>query len=56
MTREAQTAIFAGIRGQSAVAVPQSNTFMVVTPDGNVIIATSGPVISATHQQARLER
>ena len=32
------------------VAVPQSNTFLVVTPDGNVVIDTSGPAGGAVHQ------
>jgi len=32
------------------VAVPQSNTFLVVTPDGGVVIDTSGPAGAAVHQ------
>lgn len=32
------------------VAVPQSNTFLVVTPDGSVVIDTSGPAGAAIHQ------
>jgi alkyl sulfatase BDS1-like metallo-beta-lactamase superfamily hydrolase len=32
------------------VAVPQSNTFLVVTSDGNVVIDTSGPAGAAVHQ------
>jgi alkyl sulfatase BDS1-like metallo-beta-lactamase superfamily hydrolase len=39
----------AGTAGRASVAVPQSNTFMVTTPAGNVIIDTSGPVVSAIH-------
>jgi alkyl sulfatase BDS1-like metallo-beta-lactamase superfamily hydrolase len=36
----------------TAVQVPQSNTFMVVTRDGNVIIDTSGGVVAKGHRQA----
>src|SRR5207247_8714182 len=32
------------------VAVPQSNTFLVTTPDGSVVIDTSGPAGAAVHQ------
>src|SRR4030095_10525281 len=32
------------------VAVPQSNTFLVVTSDGTVVIDTSGPAGGAVHQ------
>src|SRR5262245_28493393 len=32
------------------VAVPQSNTFLVVTRDGTVIVDTSGPAGGAVHQ------
>ena len=32
------------------VAVPQSNTFLVVTSDGSVVIDTSGPAGGAVHQ------
>src|SRR5262245_28704226 len=32
------------------VAVPQSNTFLVTTPDGSVVIDTSGPAGGAVHQ------
>jgi len=41
----------AGTSGGAAVTVPQSNTFMVVTRAGNVVIDTSGPVVSAVHQR-----
>jgi alkyl sulfatase BDS1-like metallo-beta-lactamase superfamily hydrolase len=32
------------------VAVPQSNTFLVATPEGGVVIDTSGPAGAAVHQ------
>jgi alkyl sulfatase BDS1-like metallo-beta-lactamase superfamily hydrolase len=32
------------------VAVPQSNTFLVVTSDGSVVVDTSGPAGAAVHQ------
>lgn len=32
------------------VAVPQSNTFLVTTPDGSVVIDTSGPAGGLVHQ------
>lgn len=40
-----------GASGAATVAVPQSNTFMVVTSDGNVIIDTSGPAGAMPHHQ-----
>ncbi len=40
-----------GGAGASTVAVPQSNTFFVVTPDGNVVIDTSGPAGALVHQR-----
>jgi alkyl sulfatase BDS1-like metallo-beta-lactamase superfamily hydrolase len=36
----------------TAVQVPQSNTFMVVTGDGNVIVDTSGGAVAKAHRQA----
>ena len=41
-----------GASGATAVAVPQSNTFMVTTSDGNVIIDTSGPAAAAIHHRS----
>lgn len=38
--------------GSTAVRVPQSNTFMIVTPAGNVIVDTSGPAAAPAHKQA----
>jgi len=32
------------------VAVPQSNTFLIVTPEGSVVVDTSGPAGAAAHQ------
>src|SRR5262245_9192837 len=32
------------------VAVPQSNTFLIVTRDGTVVVDTSGPAGAAVHQ------
>ena len=32
----------AGVMGGTAVRIPQSNTFMIVTRDGNVIVETAG--------------
>ena len=32
------------------VAVPQSNTFLVATPEGRVVIDTSGPAGASVHQ------
>ena len=32
----------AGVMGGTAVWIPQSNTFMIVTRDGNVIVDTAG--------------
>jgi alkyl sulfatase BDS1-like metallo-beta-lactamase superfamily hydrolase len=36
----------------TAVQVPQSNTFMIVTRDGNVIVDTSGGGVAKVHRQA----
>jgi alkyl sulfatase BDS1-like metallo-beta-lactamase superfamily hydrolase len=36
----------------TAVQIPQSNTFMVVTGDGNVIVDTSGGAVAKAHRQA----
>jgi glyoxylase-like metal-dependent hydrolase (beta-lactamase superfamily II) len=41
-----------GASGATAVAVPQSNTFMVTTSDGNVIVDTSGPAAAAIHHRS----
>jgi alkyl sulfatase BDS1-like metallo-beta-lactamase superfamily hydrolase len=41
-----------GARGATAVAVPQSNTFLVTTSDGNVIVDTSGPAGAALHHRS----
>src|SRR5262245_27999657 len=41
-----------GAVGGTTVRVPASNTFMVATRDGNVIIDTSGPAIARLHKQA----
>jgi alkyl sulfatase BDS1-like metallo-beta-lactamase superfamily hydrolase len=41
-----------GASGATAVAVPQSNTFLVTTSDGNVIIDTSGPAGAALHHRS----
>jgi hypothetical protein len=40
-----------GASGATTVAVPQSNTFMVLTADSNVSIDTSGPAGAAIHHQ-----
>lgn len=40
-----------GAGGATTVAVPQSNTFLVVTPEGNVVIDTSGPAGSIVHHR-----
>jgi alkyl sulfatase BDS1-like metallo-beta-lactamase superfamily hydrolase len=42
----------AGGLGNNTVRVPQSNTFMVVTTGGNVIIDTSGAGAAPAHKQA----
>jgi alkyl sulfatase BDS1-like metallo-beta-lactamase superfamily hydrolase len=42
----------AGVMGGTAVRVPQSNTFMVVTSDGNVIIDTSIAAAAPSHKRA----
>lgn len=42
----------AGGLGNNTVRVPQSNTFMVVTTGGNVIIDTSGAGAAPAHNQA----
>jgi alkyl sulfatase BDS1-like metallo-beta-lactamase superfamily hydrolase len=36
----------------TAVQIPQSNTFMIATRDGNVIVDTSGGAIAKAHRQA----
>jgi hypothetical protein len=36
----------------TAVQIPQSNTFMIVTRDGNVIVDTSGGAVAKAHRQA----
>jgi alkyl sulfatase BDS1-like metallo-beta-lactamase superfamily hydrolase len=36
----------------TAVQVPQSNTFLVVTRDGNVVVDTSGGAVAKAHRQA----
>jgi alkyl sulfatase BDS1-like metallo-beta-lactamase superfamily hydrolase len=40
-----------GASGATTVAVPQSNTFLITTSDGNVIVDTSGPAGAATHHR-----
>src|SRR4029079_16644139 len=42
----------AGVMGGTAVRVPQSNTFMVVTRDGNVIVDTSIAAAAPAHKRA----
>lgn len=42
----------AGVMGGTAVRVPQSNTFMIVTRDGNVIVDTSGAAAAPAHKRA----
>src|SRR5450432_2114118 len=42
----------AGVMGGTAVRVPQSNTFMIVTRDGNVIIDTSIAAAAPAHKRA----
>jgi alkyl sulfatase BDS1-like metallo-beta-lactamase superfamily hydrolase len=42
----------AGVMGGTAVRVPQSNTFMVVTREGNVIIDTSIAAAAPGHKRA----
>jgi len=42
----------AGGLGNNTVRVPQSNTFMVVTSGGNVIVDTSGAGAAPAHKQA----
>jgi alkyl sulfatase BDS1-like metallo-beta-lactamase superfamily hydrolase len=41
-----------GTGGDRTVAVPASNTFLVTTPDGNVVIDTSLAAAAAAHKQA----
>ncbi len=43
----------AGVMGGTAVWIPQSNTFMIVTRDGNVIVDTAG--IREAEAEARLK-
>jgi len=42
----------AGVMGGTAVRIPQSNTFMIVTPDGNVIVDTSIAAAAPAHKRA----
>ena len=42
----------AGVMGGTAVRVPQSNTFMIVTRDGNVIVDTSIASAAPAHKRA----
>lgn len=42
----------AGVMGGTAVRVPQSNTFMIVTRDGNVIVDTSIAAAAPAHRRA----
>lgn len=42
----------AGVMGGTAVRVPQSNTFMIVTRDGNVIVDTSIAAAAPVHKRA----
>jgi alkyl sulfatase BDS1-like metallo-beta-lactamase superfamily hydrolase len=42
----------AGVMGGTAVRVPQSNTFMIVTSDGNVIVDTSIAAAAPAHKRA----
>jgi alkyl sulfatase BDS1-like metallo-beta-lactamase superfamily hydrolase len=42
----------AGIQGGAAVRVPQSNTFLVVTGAGNVVVDTSLAAAAPAHKQA----
>ncbi len=42
----------AGVMGGAAVRVPQSNTFMIVTRDGNVIVDTSIAAAAPAHKRA----
>jgi alkyl sulfatase BDS1-like metallo-beta-lactamase superfamily hydrolase len=41
-----------GAMGGTAVRVPQSNTFMIVTSDGNVVVDTSLAAVAAAHKAA----
>ncbi len=47
-------AIGVGVGGGSAVRFPQSNTFLVVTGSGHVVIDTSLAPVAAAHKQALL--
>ena len=42
----------AGVMGGTGVRVPQSNTFMIVTRDGNVIVDTSIAAAAPAHKRA----
>ena len=42
----------AGVMGGTAVRVPQSNTFMIVTREGNVIVDTSIAAAAPAHKRA----
>jgi alkyl sulfatase BDS1-like metallo-beta-lactamase superfamily hydrolase len=41
-----------GTGGDRTVAVPASNTFLITTPDGNVVIDTSLAAVAPAHKQA----
>ncbi len=41
----------AGVMGGNTVRIPQSNTYMVVTSDGNVIVDTSLAAMAAVHKR-----
>ena len=45
-------AVGAGIQGGAAVRVPQSNTFLIKTSDGNVIVDTSIALAARAHKAA----
>ena len=45
-----------GTGGDRTVAVPASNTFLVTTADGNVVIDTSLAAAAAAHKQALIEK
>jgi alkyl sulfatase BDS1-like metallo-beta-lactamase superfamily hydrolase len=45
-----------GTGGERTVATPASNTFLVTTADGNVVIDTSLAVVAASHKQALTEK
>jgi alkyl sulfatase BDS1-like metallo-beta-lactamase superfamily hydrolase len=45
-----------GTGGERTVATPASNTFLVTTADGNVVIDTSLATVAASHKQALTEK